>query len=148
MNMAVEDTDIAAGDDQLDPVDGGGGSTRSLGLARWVQFGFLLAGLALFWVIERLATAVWGLFAEPNPLAVSAGAALVALVSVVALYKRRSTRELAYEVAGELAKVSWPSRKETWASTIVVIVTSLVAAGFLGVFDALWSALTDLIYKV
>ena len=33
-------------------------------------------------------------------------------------------------------------------STVVVIVTSLIAAVIIGTFDAAWSAITDLIYKV
>jgi preprotein translocase subunit SecE len=30
------------------------------------------------------------------------------------------------EVRGELGRVTWPSRREVWATTIVVILTSLV----------------------
>jgi preprotein translocase subunit SecE len=52
------------------------------------------------------------------------------------------------EVVGELSKVTWPTREETYYSTIVVIVTSVLAAVYTGIIDALWSAFTDLIYKV
>jgi preprotein translocase subunit SecE len=37
----------------------------------------------------------------------------------------RGRRFLA-EVRGELGRVTWPSRREVWATTIVVILTSLV----------------------
>ena len=50
------------------------------------------------------------------------------------------------EVAGELSKVTWPSRPETWRNTVVVIVTSIIAAAYLFLFDSVWSAFTDLIY--
>jgi len=51
------------------------------------------------------------------------------------------------EVTNELRKVTWPTRKETQAATLVVIVTVIVAAIFLGLFDAIWSWLTSLIYR-
>jgi preprotein translocase subunit SecE len=44
--------------------------------------------------------------------------------------------------------VSWPTRKETWSQTIVVLIVSVIAAIILGVYDAVWSHITDLIYNV
>jgi preprotein translocase subunit SecE len=32
-------------------------------------------------------------------------------------------------------KVTWPSRKEVWGTTLVVLVTTLIFAGYLGVLD-------------
>jgi len=55
-------------------------------------------------------------------------------------------RKLADEVVSELAEVTWPTRDETYVSTVVVVVTSVVAAVFTGTFDALWSALTNIVY--
>lgn len=39
------------------------------------------------------------------------------------------------EVWSELKKVHWPTRKETYAATIVVVVITLMVAVFLGVVD-------------
>jgi preprotein translocase subunit SecE len=39
------------------------------------------------------------------------------------------------EVWSELKKVHWPTRKETYAATIVVIVITVIVAIFLGVVD-------------
>ncbi|PIP73596.1 MAG: preprotein translocase subunit SecE [Candidatus Lloydbacteria bacterium CG22_combo_CG10-13_8_21_14_all_47_15] len=39
------------------------------------------------------------------------------------------------ETRGELKHVSWPTKKQTTAFTILVIVVSLVTALFLGLFD-------------
>jgi preprotein translocase subunit SecE len=39
------------------------------------------------------------------------------------------------EVWSELKKVHWPTRKETYAATIVVIVITVIVAVFLGVVD-------------
>ena len=44
-------------------------------------------------------------------------------------------REFIKDVKTESAKVSWPSRTELRDSTIVVIVTVLIVAAFVGVVD-------------
>ena len=59
-----------------------------------------------------------------------------------------ASRTFVVEVCVELSKVTWPTRKETWSQTIVVIVVSIIAAIILGVFDAFWAQITDLIYDV
>ena len=44
------------------------------------------------------------------------------------------------EVRVEIKKVTWPTRKETLASTVVVLVTTFIIGAFLGVMDFLLSA--------
>ncbi len=39
------------------------------------------------------------------------------------------------EVWAELKKVHWPTRKETYAATVVVLVVMIIVAVFLGVVD-------------
>jgi preprotein translocase subunit SecE len=39
------------------------------------------------------------------------------------------------EVWSELRKVHWPSRKETYAATLIVVVVTFIVAVFLGVVD-------------
>ena len=121
---------------------------KSLGLARYVQMAFMAFGLLLLWVFDKIITLVWDKFSEPNPILVTVAAAVVAAVMTLTLYRQEKVSRVAHEVVGELAKVSWPSRNETQVSTLVVIITSLIAAAIVGVFDAAWSAITDLIYKV
>ena len=43
------------------------------------------------------------------------------------------------ETRGELRKVTWPSREESWRLTIIVLVVTLVMAAFLWLFDSLFS---------
>jgi len=49
--------------------------------------------------------------------------------------------EFLQQVKGELQKVTWPTRKETYGSTVVVIVLVLMVAVFLWVVDTGLSAL-------
>lgn len=119
---------------------------KTLGLERWVQFAFVaLAGLTFF-LSDKLIGYVWNFFQEPDETLVTGVAAIVGILTGFFLYRHPKVKGLADEVAGELSKVTWPSRRETWYSTVVVIVTSIIAAAYLGVFDALWGAFTDIIY--
>jgi preprotein translocase subunit SecE len=124
------------------------GEIKSLGLARWVQMTFMAVALLLFWMLDKVISIVWDKFAEPPPELVTVIALALGAAGSMALYRTPKVKKAANEVVSELAKVSWPSRKETQVSTIVVIITSLIAAIIVGSLDAAWSKLTDLIYKV
>ena len=122
-------------------------ATRGLGLARWVQYVFVLIAALTFWVTDRLVLLAWQNFAEPNEVVATVASAAVGIGVGLGLYRHAKSHRIATEVVSELAKVTWPSRKETYASTIIVIVTSLIAACIVGSFDFVWSAITDLLYK-
>ncbi len=49
------------------------------------------------------------------------------------------------EVKVELKKVTWPTRKQTTGTTIVVIIFVFVVAGFLGLFDLGLSKLVQVV---
>lgn len=49
------------------------------------------------------------------------------------------------EARSELKKITWPSRKQVWYSTLVVIVVTCVVAVYLGLVDLL---LTGIFSKV
>lgn len=119
---------------------------KTLGPERWVQFAFVLLAGATFFVADKLIEYVWGQFAQPNTTIVSGAAAIIGILAGYFAYRHPKLNPMAHEVANELAKVTWPSRQETSYSTVVVIITSIIAAALLGTFDALWSTFTDLIY--
>jgi preprotein translocase subunit SecE len=119
----------------------------NLGLTRWVQYVFVLTAAFFLWFLDKVATLVWQNFAEPPAVVITAFSAVIAVGVTVALYRQERAHTLVIDVVTELAKVTWPTRRETYASTIVVIVTSLIAAGIVGAFDFVWSFFTDLLYK-
>lgn len=51
-------------------------------------------------------------------------------------------------VEAEMAKVSWPSRRELVRATIVVLVTMLVLTIMLSVYDTVWSLLLDKLLNI
>ena len=56
-------------------------------------------------------------------------------------------REYLKDVRGELTKVSWPTREELRDSTVVVIVTVLLVATFIGLVDQGLNRVVALIFK-
>jgi len=52
---------------------------------------------------------------------------------VVGWYGR--ARRFLTDVRSELARVTWPTRREVWATTVVVILTSLVFGVYLWIID-------------
>ncbi|MGB5220912.1 MAG: preprotein translocase subunit SecE [Polyangiales bacterium] len=129
--------------------------TGTLGVERWVQFAYAACAIALAWFLIKVTEATWTLLAdtvdsvpEPNGTIIAVGAGLVAFIAAVATYRSKKVHTFVVEVCVELTKVTWPTRKETWSQTIVVIVVSIIAAIILGVFDAAWSQITDFIYDV
>ncbi|MBC7975537.1 MAG: preprotein translocase subunit SecE [Myxococcales bacterium] len=73
-------------------------------------------------------------------------AAVGAVVIGVTLYRNDRIYDLANEVSSELKKVTWPTAKEIRSATTVVIVMTVISAVILGVFDLVWSNLTELVY--
>jgi len=130
---------------------------KTLGLLRWVQTTFMVAAVFLFWLLDKTLVLIWRLVSDtwttlPEVDTISVYLTIVAAVAaaIVArvLYVNEKINRLSHEVIGELVKVTWPSRDEVSVSTVVVIITSIIASIILGTFDAIWSAVTDLIYKV
>jgi preprotein translocase subunit SecE len=129
--------------------------TGTLGVERWVQFVYAACASALAWFLIKSSNAVWTILAdsvdsvpEPNATVIAVGSGLVALIAAVVAYRSKRVHTFVVEVCVELSKVAWPTRKETWSQTIVVVIVSIIAAIILGVYDAVWSHITDLIYNV
>jgi preprotein translocase subunit SecE len=141
-----KDSEQAAREADARREDDAGAITGTLGLERWVQFAFIALAVGLVYVTDKLVTFIWEFFAEPDPTIVTITAVAVSLAVSYVLYQNMRVRDFASEVVSEMSKVTWPTRDETWYSTLVVIGASFVAALYTGALDALWSALTDMIY--
>jgi preprotein translocase subunit SecE len=128
--------------------DASGAGKRTLGVERWVQMGFIAVALLMVWLFDNLISTIWYIWADPNESLVTAGSVLLGVVTAMLMYRNPASHGFAHEIAEELAKVAWPSRKETSNSTVVVVVTSIICAIMLFLFDTIWSSVTDLVYKV
>jgi len=52
------------------------------------------------------------------------------------------------EVRQEVAKVTWPSRKETWITTVMVLVMVALASVFFLIADQILGTLVNFILKL
>jgi preprotein translocase subunit SecE len=129
--------------------------TGTLGVERWVQFSYAAGAITLAWFLIKSSNAIWTILAdtvdavpEPDGTVIAVAAGLVAFIVAVITYRSKKIHTFVVEVCVELSKVTWPTRKETRSQTVVVLIVSVIAAVILGVYDAIWSHITDLIYNV
>jgi preprotein translocase subunit SecE len=113
---------------------------------KWTHVMFAVGGIVLAWLLAKSGEWAWSYFGKPNSFAVGTGAFIVAGIATLIAWRNEQVFTLASECASELKKVTWPSRKETVSSTIVVIVTTIIASLLLGVFDGVWAWVTRMIY--
>ncbi|MEJ7730659.1 MAG: preprotein translocase subunit SecE [Polyangiaceae bacterium] len=147
------------GDDELSD----DAPATQLGVERYVMAAFFAAGLVGAYVVGKTIHGVWAYLsnrafftnAVPTLAAVSdegkttIGTVLggvIALVVVLRAYRRPDVRGWADDVASELTKVKWPTKKDVINSTLVVIAASTVATVYLALLDRLWAFVTNLVY--
>jgi len=108
---------------------------------------YLCGAVLLFYLLQWSIDWIWGYFAvSPSEFRISLIAAAGAVFIGISLYRNDRIYHLANEVATELKKVTWPTAKEVRAATLVVIVMAIISAVILGLFDFVWSNLTELVY--
>jgi len=120
---------------------------------RVVAIFFFLAAVVVGIFLERVLTIVFSyarwndfaIFGEDWTLSTVLGYAIAAAAAAVA-WRTPRVNAVSLQVAQELEKVTWPTLRDTRASTVAVIVFSFVAAFLLGVFDAVWSRVSALVY--
>jgi preprotein translocase subunit SecE len=119
---------------------------------RYVVIAFALAALVVGFFLEHVLINVFAA-TRVNDSVLFAGYTVstvlgfgAAVVLAVVLWRLPRTRTLSLQVAEELRRVTWPSFRETRAATVAVIVASAIAAVILGVFDFVWSWLSQQIY--
>jgi preprotein translocase subunit SecE len=66
---------------------------------------------------------------------------------VVAVSRFGRVREFLKEVRAEITKVSWPTRRELLDSTVVVIVTVVIVAVFIGIADRILNAAIGILFR-
>jgi len=123
------------------------------GVQRYVVFSFLI-GAGLLWVtlsriFQAIAFAVNAPDFEILGSQFTASKALgmgISLVVTYVAFKNQRVNQFSSEVVAELKKVTWPGKDETKHATFVVIITTLIIALILGLFDAVWGWATSHIY--
>jgi preprotein translocase subunit SecE len=118
-----------------------------VGNAKYVHLMFAVGGLLLAYVAVNATDWIWGYFGKPKAIYTAAIGLVAAAITTLLVWRRKETFQKASDIVMELSKVTWPTRKETTAATMVVIVTVIISAAVLGVFDLVWSWATGVIYS-
>jgi preprotein translocase SecE subunit len=82
-------------------------------------------------------------FGQPWPVVGGTISSLLGLVGFLILSTNQKASEFSDEVFGELKRVTWPSGKETAASTVVVSIMVVIAAVMFLLMDIVWKAFFD-----
>lgn len=138
-----------------------------MGHQRYVVAGFLGLWLVVGYICGRAIEGAWAeavsrnwfLQNMPQLAAVEDEGALISRASlslfaglliggaiVLRYYLKPDIRTWADEVAEQLGKVKWPTRKEVGNNTVVVIVASAIITLYLTLLDRFWGFVTNLIY--
>jgi preprotein translocase subunit SecE len=140
-----------------------GGVPAHLGATRYVHAAFFVAGMLAAYVSGKLITLIWNSLAEwpaavhlvPRLLAYGeterenfglVAGAVIGVITVVQTYRKEHIRRWANDVAGELAKVTWPNRETVTNGTIVVVIASVIATAYVSLLDKFWGFVTNLVY--
>jgi preprotein translocase subunit SecE len=123
-----------------------------VGLRRYVHIAFLVLFILAAFFLSRLFESVGGWLSFSYPLLgfelLSIVAWLIAGVGIFALWKRESVFAFAESVAQELKKVTWPTYDETRTATFVVIGMVVFFSFVLGLFDFVWSGVTNWLLQI
>jgi preprotein translocase SecE subunit len=113
-----------------------------MGSNKVIHLMFAIGGLLAAFILSKAGDWIWSYFAKPNELLINGAALVIAASAALIAYRNERVFAAASEVTRELEKVTWPSRKETSAATVVVIVTVAIAAIVLSTFDLVWMKLS------
>jgi preprotein translocase SecE subunit len=113
---------------------------------------FVATGALLAFVLHLAVASLFGVARINNTPILGDRFPLSALIGVVigfgaafGGFAAARTKTLVGEVIDELNKVHWPTAEETRVNTAVVVVTSVVAALILGVFDITFGQLSTML---
>jgi preprotein translocase subunit SecE len=134
--------------------DADDGSTPvQLGYQRYVYAAYMAGALLVAFLAAKIGHVAWYRlgqwkpeFGEPVDYILYPAAVVIGILVALYYWRKQDARQYANEVAEELSKVTWPSRKEVTSSTTVVVLTTLFATVFFALMDRFWSFITDKIY--
>ncbi len=166
-NEEANDESQERGDEQSDELAEGDSEdaiARQLGADRYVMAGFFAFAILSGYVLGKTIQTIWSdlsgrdWFNRALPSLASVAeesrttvamvlGGLISVVVVFRTYRRPDVRTWTDEVASELMKVKWPTKKDVTNSTLVVIAASSFATLYLALLDRLWSFVTSIVYR-
>lgn len=129
--------------------------SKELDPSRWAHAIFAVLGFIAAWMLTNFIEDAWAItwsywptISRPDRVVANGIGIGIALVATVLAWRRRDWFQFVTEVVIEVSQVTWPSRAETRAATIVVIVMTFICSVILFAMDSVWSTFTDLLYDI
>jgi preprotein translocase subunit SecE len=125
-------------------------STMETQYQKWVNLAYLaMAGLVGYIVFSAglNTAAAYDLEARVRniDLIIRGASLLIGALLFFGLYRSTRVNQFMNEVVDELAKVTWPTQKETINATYVVIIMVLISGMILGFLDYIWTVLLKMV---
>ena len=150
---AKADSDSDAAKDEAKEAEDGGAPVQ-LGYQRYVYAAYMALALLSAFLVAKIGHTAWYRLGqwkpelgEPQDEILFPIAGLIGVAIALYYWRKAEARQYVEEVAEELSKVTWPSRKEVTNSTTVVVLTTLFATVFFALMDRFWGFITDKIYS-
>ena len=125
-----------------------------LGYTRFVYAAYMAGAMLVSFLVAKMGHLGWYRlgqwkpeFGEPRDEIVYVASGVIGCLAALYYWRKPESRQYANEVAEELSKVTWPSRKEVTNSTTVVLFYTLFATVFFALMDQFWKYITDKIYS-
>lgn len=115
---------------------------------KWVDISLGSVGLVIFWFFYKAIGTVsdaysWNLLTDSPVSAEMIIGLIIGGVCFVILRKNKQVYVFTEEVVAEMAKVTWPARKETFVSGAVVLVMVGIVSLIMSIFDSVWGSLSQ-----
>ena len=132
------------------------GGPREFDPSRWAHVVFALFAGMTAWAFSHLVEDLWGYtwaqwpqyVGRPNEYWAQGIGAVLGVGLMVWVWSRERYFRFVAEVATEVSQIIWPTRAETRAATIVVVIITLICSCILALMDAFWSRVTDWLYAL
>ena len=129
-------------------------SPLQLGYLRFVYAAYMAGAMLVAFLVAKTGHVAWYRLGqwkpelgEPRDEVVYVVAGFIGVAVALYYWRKPESRQYANEVAEELSKVTWPTRKEVTGSTTVVLFYTLFATVFFALMDQFWKYVTDKIYS-
>ncbi len=123
---------------------------------RWAHVVFAVYALMAAWMFGLMIEDVWGWAWSVWPATVSRPSEPISRVAGIAtgvglivwLWTRERYFRFISDVTIEVSQIVWPTRAETRAATIVVVILTIICSIILFTMDTFWSRVTDWLYSL
>ncbi len=129
--------------------------SKDLDPSRWTHALFAIGGFMAAWVMVHFVDdmwaflgAYWPALGRPQSWMSNGIGIMLALILTIWGWRREKYFKFVSEVVIEVSQVTWPTRAETRAATVVVIIISLICSGLLWMMDMVWNGVTDYLYAL